>query len=376
MYSFNIFSIISIFGSSLYLLLGIFSLFKNPKRSENRLFFLMSFTFFIWGLGEGMGRASNDYQTAYFWAVYVMGFGATINPPVLLHFWTAFSENLEGKKSKSKLPILIFYIPSIIFTAIYLFYPKIFIEEIVRFYWGYSVIGSPLYIFYMFYVFVYISMAAFLIFRTAFKTSGNIKKQAQYIGGALFFSLFVGAITQISRPIFNFPIPEFSVATSIVFACAVTYAINKYGLMTISTRLVAENIISTIEDYVIAIDKEMKIVFINNSALRDLEYKKEELINRPISTILLTSISKFSYNQALKRFPLQNYPAEIVSKNDDKISVSANISILKEGSGIIGFAFVLRDMRQTEELIKGLKQKTEELEVAKKELEQRNEEFE
>jgi PAS domain S-box-containing protein len=374
MYYFNIYSIISLFGSTLYLLLGSYTLFKNPKRSENILFFLMSLTFFAWGFGEGMGRASVNQQTAYFWIAYVMGIGASINPSFLLHFWLVFSKNLEGHKNKFS--VLIFYIPSLIIAAIYLFRPETFVKELTHSYWGYSIQGSLIYFLFMFYVATYVFIGVFLMFRTASKTSGNIRKQAQYVGSALFFSVSVGAVTQLSKPLFNFPIPELSVATSIVFAITVAYAINRYGFMTISTKLVAENIIGTMEDYVIAVDKEMKVVFVNNSALQGIGYKEEELINKPISAIISADISKFSYDQALKKFPLLDYQAEIISKNGNKIFVSANASVLKEGFDIFGFVFVLRDMRQTEELIKGLKQKTEELEVAKKELEQRNEEFE
>jgi PAS domain S-box-containing protein len=138
------------------------------------------------------------------------------------------------------------------------------------------------------------------------------------------------------------------------------------------------------EDYVIAINKQMKVVFVNNSALQSIGYKEEELINKPVSLILAADVFKLSYDQALKKFPLRDYHAEIILKNKDKISVSVNASVLKEGlNDVAGFVFDLRDMRPTEELIKGLEQNKKDLEASKnelivsqKELERKNEEFE
>jgi PAS domain S-box-containing protein len=375
MYSFNIFAILSLAASFACLFLGIYILLRNPKSQANRLFALASLSLFFWGLGEGMERAAMNFETTFFWTVYILGLGSAFYFPFLLHFWLVFSGQLEI--FRNKVLIFILYFLSLIFTFIRFIHPEILLVGLKYNYWGYSADDGTFCFIFMLYIFLCNILFVYLAFRTAAKSYGKMKKQAQYIGGATIFSLFIGAATQLSRPLFHFPIPGLTIVSTIVIVGFIAYAINRYGLMVISAKLVAENIIGTMEDYVIAIDKEMKIVYINNSVLQDFGYKENELINKPISAIILADISKFSYEQALKQFPLLNYQAEIISKKGDKITVSANVSILEESSSdILGFVFVFRDVRQMDKLIKGLQQKTEELEVAKKELEKKNEEFE
>jgi len=361
MYSFNIYSLLSLVVSFVYLLLSVYILLKNPRSQVNRLFGFVGLTMFIWGVSEGLERASVNPETAYFWAIYIIGLGSSFHPAFLLHFWLAFSGKI--KRFKYKTLVLFLYLPSLIFTIIRFIRPELLIKELVHQYWGYSTEGTSLYLLYMLYVAAYTLLVVYLVFRTASKNYGKIKKQAQYIGIGISFSVFVAIATQVSRPVLHFPIPELTVISTMVFIYMIASAVNKYGMMAISTKLVAGNIIGTIEDYVIAIDKQMKIALVNNSALRDLGYKEKELIDKPLSAIFSADVSYLSYDQALERFPLRNYQAEIISKKGEKISVSANASLLKEGpSDIFGFVFVLRDMRQINKLI-------EDLRIAKTEVE-------
>lgn len=354
MYSFNIYSLLSLAAALSYLFLVFFVLLKNSKSPVNRFFALFGLAMFIWGLGEGMMRAAVNPETAYFWGVYVADSGSCLFPVFLLHFWLIFSGRI--KRFREKMPIFTLYLPALFFTIIRYSRPEILFKGLTHGYWGYSTNGTPFNLFYIFYVLAYTFVVIYLISKTASKSHGKVKKQTQYMEIGLILSFFVGIITEASWQIFHFPVPELTVTSTMIFVGLIAFAIDKYGLMTISTKLVAENIIDTMEDYVIAIDRQMKIALINNSALWNLGYKKEELTDKPVSTILSADISNLSYDQAMKRFPLQNYQAEIISKKGDKISVFANVSALEEGpNNTFGFVFVLRDMRQINKLIEDLR---------------------
>jgi len=382
MYSFGIFSLSSLLVANAYLFLAIFIIFKDPKNTVNRFFALLNLSMCIWAFGEGMERASIMYDTAYFWATVVVGIGSSLEPVLFLHFWLIFSK--QADKFKKIMPIFVIYIPGIIFLVLRIFFPRLLVSGLTLEYWGYATEGTKLFMADILYVVIYTFICLLLILKIINSSLGKFKKQAQYIGWGISLPLLVAMITQATRPLFHFPIPELTITSSVFFVILVTYAINKYQLMGISTKLIAENIISTMEDYVIAINKQMKVVFVNNSALQSIGYKEEELINKPVSLILAADVFKLSYDQALKKFPLRDYHAEIILKNKDKISVSVNASVLKEGlSDVAGFVFDLRDMRPTEELIKGLEQNKKDLEASKnelivsqKELERKNEEFE
>lgn len=374
MYSFNIFSILGLVASEIYFLLGVYIFAKNPKVSANKLFLFITMMMAIWGLGEGMERASVNPETAFFWANYIAGLGATLYGPVLLHFWLEFSGDIN--RLKNRLFVFLFYIPGLIFLAIRFFYPPLLVSGVTKEYWGYSTVGTELYQLYMLVVSLYVSVMVFLAFRKAAKSYGKFKRQARNMGLGMLISLGIGILTQTLRPILHFNIPELSVISTFVFVSFITYAMSKYGLLGITLKLVAENIIATMEDYVIAIDKDKNIALVNNSTLRNLSYGESELLREPADKILATDIFSLPQEQLIKRFPLNNYEIGLISKNGEKIPVSANAVILKEApEELIGFVFVLRDMRRITNLISDLRQKTEELEDSKNDLTKVNEQI-
>src|SRR4030042_6836573 len=135
MYSFNVYSLISLLVSEFYLMLAVYILFRNPKGAANRLYFLVGASMALWGIGEGMQRASLDPVTATFWVRYVIGIGSAFQPVFLLHFWLVFSGQIAKIKKKIILPIL--YIPSIIFLAMRLLSPELLVKGMKLEYWGY-----------------------------------------------------------------------------------------------------------------------------------------------------------------------------------------------------------------------------------------------
>jgi PAS domain S-box-containing protein len=368
MYSFNFFSVLSLTSAIIYLIIAVYILFRNPKGLANRLFALVGLSMVVWGFGEGMMRASIDAKQALFWATYVTGLGSALHPPLLLHFWLVFSGWIA--KIKNKFLIIALYVPGIIFIILRFISPAILIKNVTREYWGYSTQGTPLYLLYMVFIVSYILLVSFMAFKTSAKMSDDLKKQARNIGFAILACAVIALITQVSRPLLNLPLPEMSVAGTLIFICVIAYAVNKYGFLVITTGLVAENIIATMDDYVIAIDKNINIALINNSVLIKLGYEKNELLNKPLSLLLSSDTGALSYEQLAAHLTVSDYQAILLAKNGEKIPISANISLIKGGAGeSTGFVFVLRDMRKFNELIINLQNKTTELETSKTETE-------
>ena len=375
MYSFNIFSILSLTVAEIYLLVTLYVYFRNPKVTVNKLFAFVGLTMAVWGLGEGMMRASLEPDTALFWARYVVGIGSTFHSAVLLHFWLVFSGRMAA--FEKKLPAIIIYFPSAVFFILRVFYPDTLVNGVAKEYWGYSSIGTPIYLSFMLYLIVFTSIVVFLALKTSSQTTGKLKQQSRNIGFGVLFSVLAGLLTQVSRPLFNFPVPELTVISTIVFISLIAYAVSRYGLLVITSKVVAENIIATMDDYVIVIDKNTNIALVNNSILNKLGYKEGELLNKPISVLLSSDISSLTYEQLVSRFPLINYQAVVLAKNGDKVPISVSAAILREGeTEVYGFVFVLRDMRKINELISNLQQKTQEQEASKKELEKSKTELE
>jgi PAS domain-containing protein len=341
--------------------MGLFIFFKNPKSQANRLFALMAITITVWGLGEGMQRAAVNPEIALFWARYVVGIGSVFHSAILLHFWLAFSGRLHSPTWK--LPVWVLYIPSSVFLAIRLLIPQLLISGVVHEYWGYSTVGTPLYLVYMLYLLIYSLITVGLIFQASVRSSGKPKVQYRNIAMGILFTLLVSGITQVSRPLLHLQIPELTVTSTVVFLSIIAYTVYKYGMLVISSKLVAENILETMEDFVLAIDNKLNIVYSNSSVQKNLGYTDSELVNRPCKDILTVVFP-------LLKFPLQNLETQIITKTGESITVSVNASELREKTGeLIGYIFVLRDARIINELVNSLKQNTAELEQSKQKLE-------
>ena len=360
MYEFHFFSTISIFVSITYFLLGYYILSINPKKSSNRLFFVACASISLWGLGEGMQRAATSINAAMPWTIYVIGLGSALHTTTLFHFWLEFSNTLK----KNKIVILfLIYTPFIIFTIIRFFNTKLIITGLTHEYWGYSTVGTDLYNIYAYLVAGYTFVISFLAIKKSLDTVGKIKQQYFNIGFGVLVPVIIGTISQAFRPFLDLPIPEMTVTSAFIFITAITYAIKNYGLLTIDIRTIAPNIINTINDFVIAIDKEMKIAFINHMVINASGFKRSELIDQPIQKIISDNLFLLNYENILEHLPLNNYRTKFVSINKNLIPVMANVSILKdESDNQNGLVLVLRDTREIETLINNLKIKNNELE--------------
>lgn len=373
MYSFGIFSFLSLAIAELYFTLGVIILFKNYKNAANKLFFLMALTMAVWGLAEGMMRAAQNYGTAFFWAKYVLGFGATLHFAFLLHFWLAFSGQITT--FKKRLPIAVIYIPSIIFLALRLF-TNTLLKGVVQQYWGFTIEGTQLYLLYMLYIAICTGLTVFLALKSSFALSGSAKKQARNIAFGVLFALVAGIFTQISRPIVHMQLPEMTVISTLIFIVIVAEAVSKEKMLTITAKVAAENILATMEDFIIVVNDQMKIVLINDSLLRNLGYSSPDLLEEPLSKILISEISSSSFDMSLPKFPLLDLQAELQEKTGEKIPVYINATVLKdEFLAPSGFVFVLRDWRKTNDLITNLQNKSNDLEQSEQSLEANNREL-
>jgi PAS domain S-box-containing protein len=360
MYLFNVFSLLSLLVAELYLILGILVLFRGFRNLANWLFFLTAMTMSIWGLGEGMLRAAVISETALIWGRYIAPLGSAFYGAFLVHFWLVFS----GRKNKRSVGIMamIFYFASFIFLLGRLFYSGWFIKGVIYHYWGYSVDGTSLYVVYMGYLLMCILTVICLSFRDAGRVVGSLKKQYKNIGFSITVTMMVALISQVLRPIIHLEIPEFTVASSIFFVSMVAYIVGKYGILTITGKVVAQNIVETMDDMVLAVDTLHNITYTNYSVINNLGFGEAELIGKPISSVVEGDL--------FKKIPVVNFESICVGKNGNKLKVLINASLLYGGPGeVVGYVLVLRDVSRMGELVSELEKSKTELERNVNELE-------
>lgn len=374
MYNFHVFALLSLFAAQTYLLLGVYAFFKNSKAGANRLFLLVAVSMAVWGLGEGMQRAAADAATADFWANFVVGIGSALHPALIMHFWLAFSGRLGAMAESRKIWLLLaVYAPSFIFSVLRFFFPQIMVRGVVPEYWGYSSTGGAVYQLFMLYVAAYLGMLVFFMLRSSRRSPGDFGRQARNMGIGILIPLIIGFFTQAFRPVLGLAVPELSVSGAIVFISITAYTISRYRMFAITTEIVAENIVATMNDYVIATDRNLKIALVNDSALNNLGYGKNGLIGAPMEATASFRTASFGYENLRERLPAANVEVELKRNGGGKVPVAANVSALVgHENETVGFVFVMRDMRETNKLIGDLKKKNEEVEAKNEELERFN----
>jgi PAS domain S-box-containing protein len=348
--------------------LSIFVLLQNKKNRINITFFVFSVCMTGWFICTFMMFISKGNTAAIiFWDKLVYAF-VDFMPVFTYQFYFAFANKKFSKLLYSTYGV----------AAIFLFLTrsKYFVDGVYVYSWG---VHTQARLFHHLFL-VFFTFCVLLWFFSTLKFYRSLKniiqkKQTKYVFIAFAVFYLIAPLGFLSAyGIGIYPVTYFS---GLIFTVIMAYAIYKYGALDITPKMIAENIIATMSDFVVVADRNMKIALINDTVAKSLNCSKESLKNKTINSVLSSEISSLPYEQAVSRAPVLNYKIDIILKNGEKIPVSANISVLKQkNSESFGIVFVMRDMRQTEELIKGLKQKTEELEAAKKELEQRNEEFE
>ena len=329
----------------------------------------------MWGLGEGMHRAANSIETAYPWAVYIVGIGSSLHTIALFHFLLHFSGNLNKTKHKF-LTLFIIYAPFIFFTLVRFINPGWMISELVHQYWGYTTVGTGLYKIFQYFIVGYTLCIAIMAFIKSYTSEKDIKRQYLYIAIGVFIPVLVGSITQVFRPFFTAPVPELTVISAVSFISIIAYAVKKYGLLAIDIKIVAENIINHVNEFIIAVDPGLNIVFVNSPVSSISEFTETELVKQPIQKIVSDKLFSSSFDEITKQLPLDNYKIDLILKNGGQNSLLANISSIKDGKNNIGFVLVMRNMQNIEELIKHLEEKNIELEKTKKLIEANNIELE
>lgn len=77
---------------AVYVFLGLYILFRNPKSNINRIFFLLCFALCVWSFSFSIVNSAPDYETALLWRqISALGWGVVHS--LILHFLIVLTDN-------------------------------------------------------------------------------------------------------------------------------------------------------------------------------------------------------------------------------------------------------------------------------------------
>jgi PAS domain S-box-containing protein len=218
--------------------------------------------------------------------------------------------------------------------------------NIVKEYWGwtYSIPLNPL----LFnisnlWITMLIAAAIFLAYLHYRKSDNEEKKLAKYIILGLTFTLAVGLATDSVLPMFSIRIPEtiYTVAAlGIAFLC---YGIIKYRIPQLTPYLVADEIVSTMSNFMVLIDGKNRIKNVNSAGLSLLGYDKSEICEKDMKIIFSEDLGLFKVYKAAEGY-IPNFETIIKAKNGRSVPVLMSITPINYNSQKLGILCVGSDI--------------------------------
>ncbi len=358
----NVFQLVNIlvhfFSFLVYAYLIIFILQRDPKALLNRLCALTILPFAIWAFAFTFFHSVTTVGAARVW-MNIASIGWCSFPITICWFYLS----LTGHESVLRKRIFIIICILLAVFFIYRQWSGFLIVDFVEQPYGWSTVWATSawpFIFFSYY-FVFIAGSIYLTLNSGWKTrSLGKKRQMQTLWSTPIVCLTLGSLTDVILPQLGISIvPPIACVIILFWAGGLVYAITKYRLMTLTPAAAADRILSTMNDALILVDPEGKVIYANKAALDLLEYEEQDLIGEEFTSLASQAANAenlFSL-QSLERGPIYNRELTYRSKGGKIIPVLVSASAMyNEDEELIGFITVARDITKYRKLGQALKE--------------------
>jgi len=280
------YAIIFFMISILYLGFGITALLKNYKNINNKLYFIITFSFSFWALIYSVLYLVTDPEiAASLRKLTVITWGTMYS--VILHLMillTGFNKYLKTRFKKTAMYMLL-YIPAFLNLLLYIF-ESYNSSELIRTSTGWVVSSNvdrgyiwDNFFFYYYSIFMILSIIVVVIWRLKTEKLRE-KTYSKYLLIALMFPLVLGSIFEIILPLNGIDVIDgITLLFSLVSMVIVYFIIEKYGFLSYDLDELGSNFINLASEGVIICDLNGKIESINQGAIDMLGYEKTNKLN-------------------------------------------------------------------------------------------------
>jgi diguanylate cyclase (GGDEF)-like protein/PAS domain S-box-containing protein len=358
----NILPFLHFFVFLVYSCLLVFLLWKDPKSLLNRICAALITCFVVWSFGLIFICNSSVSKDTVRLFTNINSLGWISFASFFLWFALIFTEKKEALKTRIIYPLI--FILSLLF--IYKQWTGFLTADYIKQSWGWESVWSGsiwTYLFFLYYL-SFMVIGLYLILNFGRKTEEPIKKkQAKIIFVATLITLVFSTLTEVILPQFDiYTLPSLGNVTALIWSSGIVYAIAKYKLMVITPVAAAENIISTIADSLILLDREGNIVSVNKATLDLSGYRKDELTGKSVEVFFREKdIKNTLLDKAMKKEAIRNYELNFKAKTGDNIPVILSSSTMVDGAGgIVGIVCIIKDITERKKAEEALQKSQQE----------------
>jgi PAS domain S-box-containing protein len=352
LYQLNLLTLQTLLVGMGIIILGIFALFRMKRSPVSLMFFLLTLTVGEWLVAYSWLYATNDVQVAFWWAKF--GYvGIAFVPAVVSSYICSIVQDYE--KVKIRLPV--YWCLSTIFL-VFILITDIQFNSLRHYSWGYypryGLSSLPFILF-----FFWVTLES--IFRL-FKAYRNLEKGTPQAVAArdLLAGLLVGTVASIDYLIgFGVNIPPFGYIPIFLFVVITTPSVLCNRLVAITPAFAARQIIDTMNDALLVLDREGIIRLVNQTACSMFGLREEQLVGKP-------PVRAMAGNKAFAGVLASLIQGEVVSnlemeyyrpEEDEPGSLSLSASIMRDPSGApLSVVCVVRDITRRKRTGEDLKQ--------------------
>jgi PAS domain S-box-containing protein len=370
----NPFAIVSFFAFMLCFFLGNFIYHKNPKNQLNIMIATLSIVVGFLAFIEFEYRQAVDFQTAYFWLKLSVLW--PLVPSILLHISLIFNE--KTRLLKNKFTYVIIYAPALI--LVYFFFDTNWlIQGISREYWGWTYtypFDSLLFEIMSAWTIICVVIAAGISLLNYYKIDGRKKLQTKYLVAGLYLPFLISLVSDLILPNMSIRVPETTMTMSALGISFISYGVWKYRFPALTTAAVADEIVSTMSNFLLLLDNELRIITVNQATTELLGYSSEELVGNSVEMLFADGNQKFilkSNNTSNRKInAISHVETYLKSKDGRIVPVLLSDSIIQNNDHeTVGIVCIGNDIEEIKEAQFKIKASLEEKEVLLREIHHR-----
>lgn len=255
---------------------------------------------------------------------------------------------------RNRLVYLLIFLPPLFF--IYKKWTGVLISDYILKSFGWIGIWSKsvwTYLYFAYYL-IFVLIAIGLIYNFGKKTKIVLRqKQAQIIFYTSLLSLLVSTFVEVFLPLSGIiQLPTLANVINLVLAGGIVFAILKYGFMTVTPIIAAQQIISTMADSLLLLDRDGNINCVNKALLDLSGYQEKELLGKSMELLLNKDEWQkiLSFCQVHKK-TYKNIELNLNKKNGEQIPVILSISpVIDDNLEIAGIVCICTEITELKKM--------------------------
>ena len=352
----NILPFLHFFAFLVYSSLVVFLLWKDAKSLLNRACAAFLACFALWSFGYIFLYNPDISKDTAILSDNIASIGWIGFAGIFLWFALIFTEKKKILRTKV-IYLFIFILPLLL---IYKKWTGLITADYIKLPWGWGSVWSDsiwTYLFY-FYFLTFALMGLYLILSFWRNSEDALKKkQAKIIFIVSLVSLIFGSLIDVIFPVFTIlKIPSLTDLIALFWAGGLVYAIVKYKFMIITPATAAENIISTMADSLILLDREGKIDTVNEALLNLSGYLRDELTGKSVEIFFPEKDFKDTLlAKAHRKVIISNYEPNFQTKTGENVPVLFSSSHIINQGIIAGIVCIIKDITERKKAEEALK---------------------